>query len=98
MRQQYLQNVVTLKFYEGKCIGCGMCVAVCPHEVFFMNHQKARMVAKDCCMECGACARNCPVAAIEVNQGVGCAYAIMNGMFTGGELNCGCSDDDNGCC
>ncbi len=33
----YLKNVVTLKLNEDKCTGCGMCLDVCPHEVFKMN-------------------------------------------------------------
>jgi ferredoxin len=28
-------------------------------------------------MECGACRRNCPFGAIEVDEGVGCAAAIL---------------------
>ena len=31
----------------------------------------------DLCMECGACARNCPVQALTVSPGVGCAVAIL---------------------
>lgn len=33
----YLKNVVTLQLDEKKCTGCGMCLDVCPHEVFKMN-------------------------------------------------------------
>jgi len=98
MKQEYLKNVVTLKLTVGKCIGCGMCVNVCPHEVFLIKNGKAHIVDKDRCMECGACSNNCPVSAIEVKQGVGCAPAIIVGKLTGSEPNCGCSDDDNGCC
>ena len=29
-------------------------------------------------MECGACALNCPVQAIEVQSGVGCAWAMIS--------------------
>ena len=31
-------------------------------------------------MECGACARNCPVQAIRVTPGVGCAVAILGAV------------------
>jgi hypothetical protein len=40
-------------------------------------------------MECGACAMNCPFEAIEVEEGVGCAAAIIIGFFTGKEPSCG---------
>ena len=33
----YLKDVVTLQLDENKCTGCGMCLEVCPHEVFKMN-------------------------------------------------------------
>lgn len=98
MKHKYLKNVVTLQLDEEKCKGCGMCINVCPHEVFLMKDDKAQIVDKDSCMECGACAKNCPFSAIEVRPGVGCAYAIIIGKLTGTEPNCGCSGDSSGCC
>jgi ferredoxin len=74
--QRYLHNVVTLEYYAEKCTGCGKCVEVCPHAVFSMNGDKARLDDRDACMECGACARNCAFGAISVEAGVGCALAI----------------------
>jgi formate hydrogenlyase subunit 6/NADH:ubiquinone oxidoreductase subunit I len=46
-------------------------------------------------MECGACQKNCPVAAIQVETGVGCASAMIRGALTGKEPSCGCSDEGN---
>ena len=71
MGLQYLKNVVTLKLNAEQCIGCGICVQVCPHNVFSLNEGKAAILNKDGCMECGACAKNCLVSAIEVRSGVG---------------------------
>jgi Fe-S-cluster-containing hydrogenase component 2 len=34
MKHKYLKNVVTLKLIQEKCIGCEMCLNVCPHGVF----------------------------------------------------------------
>lgn len=98
MKHRYLKNVVTLKLNQEMCTGCGMCVDVCPHEVFQMEGHKAQIVNKDSCMECGACASNCPFNAIAVKSGVGCAAAIMIGKLTGSEPTCGCSGTDQGCC
>lgn len=99
MVNRYLKNVTTLKLDEGKCVGCGMCTEVCPHQVFSIDNKKATIVNQDRCMECGACSRNCPFAAIEVKTGVGCAYAIILGWMTGREPSCGCSDEgDTKCC
>jgi ferredoxin len=64
-----------------------------------MAGSKARIIDKDSCMECGACVMNCPVNAIEVNAGVGCAAAIIYSWVTGNEPTCGCTnDDDSACC
>lgn len=66
-----LKDVATLKLNKDKCIGCGMCVQVCPHQVFIIEEGKADILDKDGCMECGACAQNCPTAAVTVRTGVG---------------------------
>jgi ferredoxin len=47
----------------------------------------------DLCMECGACALNCPVEALSVRPGVGCAVAILNAWkkrFFGRTTNSAC--------
>ena len=87
---RYLENVSTLELDQEKCIGCGMCAAVCPHGVFKVDERKAQVVDLDACIECGACAGNCPVEALKVKAGVGCASAIINGWLTGEEPSCDC--------
>ncbi len=57
----YLKDVVTLKLEEEKCVGCGMCLLVCPQAVLSLTNGKIEIANRDACMECGACARNCPV-------------------------------------
>jgi NAD-dependent dihydropyrimidine dehydrogenase PreA subunit len=74
----YLPNVVTLQLDQEKCVGCGLCLVVCPHTVFSMNNGHARIRDRDACMECGACAQNCPTEAVTVQAGVGCAAAVIN--------------------
>jgi NAD-dependent dihydropyrimidine dehydrogenase PreA subunit len=85
---KYLKNVATLKHDLDKCTGCGMCLAVCPHRVFGPYEGKVQITDLDRCMECGACMKNCPFGAIDVQKGVGCAAAILMGMFTGEEPTC----------
>ena len=91
---KYLKNVVTLELSGEKCTGCGMCMEVCPHQVFRMEERKALITDRDACMECGACAINCPFSAISVNPGVGCAYAVIKGKIKGGQPSCG---EESGC-
>jgi NAD-dependent dihydropyrimidine dehydrogenase PreA subunit len=97
---KYLSNVVSLEFSPERCIGCGMCVEVCPHGVFALADKKAVILDKDRCMECGACTGNCAFGALTVDKGVGCAAAVINSMLRGGEPSCGCSGNSKtgGCC
>ena len=92
MRHKYLKDVTTLALDSSKCVGCELCSEVCPHGVFVNAH----VAEKDFCIECGACALNCPVKAIEVKSGVGCAAAFIQGWLTGGEPECCC--DGGGFC
>ena len=91
---RYLNNVVTLQLDQQICIGCVRCLEVCPHQVFAMNDKKAVMVDRDACMECGACALNCPVKAITVDAGVGCASGMINEWLRDKNL----SLPGGGCC
>ncbi len=77
----YLKGVVSLRLESNKCMGCGMCLSVCPHGVFGLTNGKVEILNRDACMECGACANNCPTEALHVRPGVGCAVAIIHSML-----------------
>ena len=94
----YLKDVVTLQLNAEKCNGCGMCVKVCPHNVFDIYDSKAHIINRDYCMECGACSLNCQMQAIFVKSGVGCATGILNGILNNTEPSCGCSEEKANCC
>lgn len=89
----YLKDVVTLKLDQDKCVGCGMCLIVCPHSVFVMNDGHVRIENRDACMECGACAMNCAAEALFVEAGVGCAAAVINSMLGRESSSCCCMID-----
>ncbi|OPX43905.1 ferredoxin-2 [Ruminiclostridium hungatei] len=95
MRYKYLKNVTTLCLSAEKCICCGRCTEVCPHGVFGIHDKKARIKDKDWCMGCGACAINCPVKAIDVDVGVGCAAAVIIGWLTRSEPSCDFQASEN---
>lgn len=94
----YLPDVVTLSISEEACNGCGMCIKVCPHDVFELLNKKSHIARRDYCMECGACAMNCPTQAITVTSGVGCAAGIISGILKKSEPSCECSDSGTTCC
>jgi len=91
-----LKDVVTLRFDREKCMGCGMCLLVCPHAVLSLTDGKIEIVNRDACMECGACAKNCPVEALGVRSGVGCAAAVINSMLGRKRSSCCCTIDSDG--
>lgn len=91
---RYLAGVATLRLDCAACIGCGRCVEVCPHQVFTLDRERARILDLDACMECGACSRNCPADAIRVDAGVGCATGLINEWLR--ERNAG--NEGGGCC
>jgi ferredoxin len=97
---KYLPDVASIKLFPEKCVGCGMCIEVCPREVFTLENTRAVILDKDRCMECGACENNCAFGALSVDRGVGCAAALINSMINGGEPSCGCGDKNRtgDCC
>jgi NAD-dependent dihydropyrimidine dehydrogenase PreA subunit len=102
----YLKDVVTLQLDEKKCTGCGICLDVCPHDVFKLNSKHVVIQNRDACMECGACSRNCAFGAISVESGVGCAAAVINSLLGLKNSECSCNIDPTdsntakrgGCC
>ena len=80
----------TLRYDSELCIGCEMCIIVCPHAVFAMDGRVAQLVRPDVCMECGACQLNCPTGAIIVDSGEGCAAAMIRAALTGKKEDCCC--------
>ncbi len=92
----HLKDVTTLRFDAERCNGCGMCVKVCPHEVFGIWKGRAFIIDRDYCMECGACARNCARNAIDVKTvACGCATGIIENFLAGSSPEksssaCGC--------
>jgi NAD-dependent dihydropyrimidine dehydrogenase PreA subunit len=88
MFNSYVAN--SLRHDETVCNGCGMCISVCPHAVFDRSGGTVKVVRATACMECGACQLNCPVGAVSVKSGVGCAAAMISAALHGrAEVTCG---------
>ena len=71
---RYLANVVSLVLDEEKCIGCGRCLEVCPHEVFALEAGKAQIADLDGTI----------VPAYLLNSALG-NIPVIGELFTGGE-------------
>jgi tetrahydromethanopterin S-methyltransferase subunit A len=62
--------MIRVKMDLERCIGCGMCVDVCPERVFELRERDGRklskIVAEDRCFACRACEMRCPERAIQI--------------------------------
>ena len=89
----------SLSFDPVFCINCKRCTQVCPHAVFTAGQTCVTLDRPSACMECGACALNCPVQAITVQSGVGCAWGMINAALRGKDMDTeSCCGDDGSCC
>ncbi len=91
----------TLRYHPERCINCRRCTQVCPHGVFGEGDERVALVRESACMECGACALNCPVQAIDVKSGVGCAWAMISAAIRGKDMDsaeCTCGGGSDSCC
>lgn len=66
-----------------KCIGCGWCIDVCPHQIIeFTANNKVLITEEESCIECGACALQCPTDAILSHpEGCGCISSVVKKKF-----------------
>ena len=55
----------SLLYYDKDCARCGLCAAVCPHEVLALS-VTAHTLDRARCTQCGLCARECPTGALEL--------------------------------
>lgn len=46
------------------CIGCGLCLEICPEDAISKDESSLMMVDEDKCIHCGACSNICPARAV----------------------------------
>jgi formate hydrogenlyase subunit 6/NADH:ubiquinone oxidoreductase subunit I len=52
---------------EGNCVGCGICVEICPMETIELDNSIAKINLKKC-IGCGVCVHHCPEKAIYLKR------------------------------
>jgi electron transport complex protein RnfB len=53
---------------QSVCVGCTLCVQVCPSEALIVDREGVCNVLS-CCTGCATCAETCPVKAITMQRG-----------------------------
>lgn len=61
-----LTEGIIAKVREEECVGCGVCVPMCPYQAIQLNEEKQKAeVIQALCKGCGTCAAACPTSAID---------------------------------
>ena len=53
---------------ENQCIGCGLCISICPYSAISKDEKGLAKVNEVLCKGCGTCAASCPERAITMHQ------------------------------
>lgn len=61
-----------------KCVGCGICIEICPLDVLKKEGNKAVVKYPDECWHCRACVMDCPNHAIEIRYPLSHMMLHMN--------------------
>jgi NAD-dependent dihydropyrimidine dehydrogenase PreA subunit len=58
-----------IQIERNDCIGCQICIEVCPRGVYEFNEEesKADLVLPDLCVNCNACVRRCPAECLHIS-------------------------------
>jgi len=54
-----------VQWIETKCIGCNICIDVCPNNAISLA-EECIIINRDLCEGCGTCAKECPTTAMEI--------------------------------
>ena len=61
----HCQQLLSYEIIPTKCIGCGMCMRVCPADAITGEKKQPHHINPDKCIKCGACVEKCKFDAIK---------------------------------
>lgn len=61
----HCQQLLSYEIIPTKCIGCGMCMRVCPADAITGEKKQPHRINPDKCIKCGACVEKCKFDAIK---------------------------------
>lgn len=62
-----MDDLITPRLDTGRCIGCGLCLNVCPSDILALKNGKITLT-REGCFGCDHCAAVCPVEAIFIDS------------------------------
>jgi len=69
MAQRRLRTAaITAEVDENKCVGCGICVELCPYNAIQKDEKGIARVTSAVCKGCGVCGASCPETAITMHN------------------------------
>ena len=79
------------------CIGCEMCVNICPSGAIFLNHHGVAEVDETKCMGCEACVVECPQGIIRLHEAGSPIVVKCSNHDLGKEARAACAVSCVGC-
>ncbi len=73
VHKEYLKRIAKMSDFSNlyriteECIGCEICVKICPQNCFTVENQKSTWHSQGC-ITCMACIHACPMLAIQLNM------------------------------
>ena len=88
MKMEYLKGVATLRLDESRCIGCDMCVTVCPGRVLGYKHEcvyyrQGRVHGMRCVRQKLSAGRDCRTSRRWMRNGTDKRIAGQRGVLLG---------------
>ena len=64
------EQLITLKIHlhKDKCVKCGKCISMCPHQAFSSDKNNYPLLDSKCCENCYRCIHHCSSLALSLSK------------------------------